>query len=206
MRLSCDVDTPINPLPREGMFSQGNMESISATIPINISVNLNVVENIHIGANCSPEEIVIHQRKFQLKMGLLNLIQIPCHHVLANEIALNLNYRIGFKHFFNINLGIGIIKKNYFFCLYFRHIYLCFYSNFNQESSLDADLNSASNEYLLDILLTVLSTPRYLLIITLFQVFLVFGVAGTVKSMPSGYSLDTEFNSASNELSRSKFE
>ena len=44
-------------------------------------------------------------------MGLLTLIQIPCHHVLANEIALNLKYQIGLKYFFNINLGIGIIKK-----------------------------------------------------------------------------------------------
>ena len=52
--------------------------------------------------------------KFQLKMGLLTLIQIPCHHVLANEIALNLKYRIGIKQFFNINLGIGIIKKTTF--------------------------------------------------------------------------------------------
>ena len=48
-------------------------------------------------------------------MGLLTLIQIPCHHVLANEIALNLKYRIGLKHFFNINLGIGIINKTTFF-------------------------------------------------------------------------------------------
>ena len=44
-------------------------------------------------------------------MGLLTLTQIPCHHVLANEIALNLKYRLGIKQFFNINLGIGIIKK-----------------------------------------------------------------------------------------------
>ena len=51
-------------------------------------------------------------------MGLLTLIQIPCHHVLANEIALNLKYRIGLKHFFNINLGIGIIKKLIFFCIF----------------------------------------------------------------------------------------
>ena len=48
-------------------------------------------------------------------MGLLTFIQIPCHHVLANEIALNLKYRIGLKQFFNINLGIGIIKKTTFF-------------------------------------------------------------------------------------------
>ena len=47
-------------------------------------------------------------------MGLLTFIQIPCHHVLANEIALNLKYHIGLKHFFNINLGIGIINKTTF--------------------------------------------------------------------------------------------
>ena len=52
-------------------------------------------------------------------MGLLTLIQIPFHYVLANEIALNLKYRISLKHLFNINLGIGIIKKNYFFCCIF---------------------------------------------------------------------------------------
>ena len=44
-------------------------------------------------------------------MGLLTLIQIPCHHVLANGIALNLKYRI--------NLGIGIIKKTTFFVCIF---------------------------------------------------------------------------------------
>ena len=43
------------------------------------------------------------------------------------------------------------------------------------------------------------------IIISFFQVFLVFGVEGSVKSMPSGYSLYVEFNSASNELSLSKF-
>ena len=48
MRLVDDVDIPINPLPREGMFAEGNMENISTTIPINISINPNVVENIYI--------------------------------------------------------------------------------------------------------------------------------------------------------------
>ena len=52
-------------------------------------------------------------------MGLLTFIQIPCHHVLANEIALNLKYRIGLKQFFNINLGLGIIKKLLFFVCIF---------------------------------------------------------------------------------------
>ena len=48
-------------------------------------------------------------------MGLLTFFQIPCHHVLSNEIDLNLKYRIGLKHLFNINLEIGIIKKTTFF-------------------------------------------------------------------------------------------
>ena len=52
-------------------------------------------------------------------MGLLTLTQITCHHALANEIALNLKYRIGLKHIFNINLGIGIIKKTTFFVCIF---------------------------------------------------------------------------------------
>ena len=64
----------------------------------------------------------MHQRKFQLKMGLLNLIQIPCHHVLSNEIALNLKYCIGIKHFFNINLGIGIIQKLFFLFVFSAYL------------------------------------------------------------------------------------
>ena len=91
-------------------------------------------------------------------MGLLTFIQIPCHHVLANEIALNLNYRI-VKQIFDINLGIGIIKKTTFVS-YFRHTSLCFYSNFGLKSSLDVELNSASNEYPLSILLTDPTTPK----------------------------------------------
>ena len=65
MRLADDVDMPINSLAREGMFTEGNMENISPTIPINISVNLDIVENIHIGANCSPEEIAIYTALFK---------------------------------------------------------------------------------------------------------------------------------------------
>ena len=60
-------------------------------------------------------------------MGLLTFIQIPCHHVLANEISLNLKYRIGLKHFFIINLGIAIIKKTTFFVCIFD-ISLCVFT------------------------------------------------------------------------------
>ena len=51
-------------------------------------------------------------------------------------------------------------KKNYFFCLYFQHSSMCFNSNFDQERSLDAELNYASSEYPLYILLTDLATPK----------------------------------------------
>ena len=125
-----------------------------------------------------------------------------------------------------IFINFGGRKKKLLFCLYFRHISLCFYSNFDQESSLDAEFDSASNEYPHCILLMDPSTPKtrntwkmwwwfdgprypknkkYLkkrdddIIITFFQVFLVFKVAWSVKSMQCGYSLDVELNSASNE-------
>ena len=39
------------------------------------------------------------------------------------------------------------------------------------------------------------------IITTSFQVFLVFGVAGSIKSMQCGYLLDVESNSTSNEIS-----
>ena len=42
--------------------------------------------------------------------------------MLANEIALNLKYRIGIKHFFNINLQIGIIKKTTFLFVFSTYL------------------------------------------------------------------------------------
>ena len=48
-------------------------------------------------------------------MGLPKIIQIPCHHVLANKNDLKLRKGEPLKQFCNINLGIGIIKKITFF-------------------------------------------------------------------------------------------
>ena len=75
-------------------------------------------------------------------MGLPKIIQIPCHNVLANQNALKFKKGAPLEQFFNINFVIGIIKT----CSYFWHISLCFYSNFDQERSLDAEWNSAFNE------------------------------------------------------------
>ena len=130
-------------------------------------------------------------------MGLLPLTQIPCH-VLANEIALNLKYRIGLKPFFNINLGIGIIKKLLFVfvVLTYIHVFLLkFRSRELVGCKIKFRIQRIPTRHTFD-------GPRYPknkkclkkcdddIIITFFLVFLDFGVAGSVKSMPSGYSLD----------------
>ena len=94
-------------------------------------------------------------------------------------------------------------KKKLIFYLYFQHISPCFYSN------LDAELNSTSNEYPLNILLMDSTTQKKEIpekcdddvIIMFFQVFIFLGVEGPIKTMSSGYSLDAEFNSTSNKLS-----
>ena len=51
-------------------------------------------------------------------------------------------------------------EKNYFLCSYFQHISLCFYSNFDRESSLDAEVDYTSNVYPRCILLMDPATPK----------------------------------------------
>jgi hypothetical protein len=41
------------------------METITATIPINISRNPDVMESVFVGADCSPEEIQIYTDLFK---------------------------------------------------------------------------------------------------------------------------------------------
>ena len=45
------------PIQTHNMLSKGNLENIWKPIPINISIEPDIVENIDIGANCSPKEI-----------------------------------------------------------------------------------------------------------------------------------------------------
>ena len=89
-------------------------------------------------------------------------------------------------------------RKKLLFVFVFSTYLPVFYSNFDQESSLDVEFDSASNKYPHCIILTDPATPK---IRNNFKVFLSFWVVGSVKSMKSGYSLDAEFNSTSNELS-----
>jgi hypothetical protein len=56
---------PINLLATQEIYAEGNMVTIAATIPINISRNPGVVENVFVGADCSPEEIQIYTDLFK---------------------------------------------------------------------------------------------------------------------------------------------
>ena len=119
------------------------------------------------------------------------------------------------KQLFNINLGIGIIKK-----LLFLFVFSTYLPMFLLKFGL-RDLVGCKTKFRIQWVPTrhTFDGPRYpqnkkyLKKMwwwhhrhVFFHVFLIFGVAGLVKSMPSGYSLDAKFNSSSNELSRSKFE
>ena len=68
-----------------------------------------------------PSMQLLHwnQRKFQFKIGLPKIIQIPCHHVLANQNALKFKKGEPLKQSFHINLGICIIRKTTFFVCIF---------------------------------------------------------------------------------------
>jgi len=55
--LSETIGSPMVPLSPPGLMTDGNMENISPTIPINISQNPGKIENVYIGAECSHVEI-----------------------------------------------------------------------------------------------------------------------------------------------------
>jgi hypothetical protein len=52
-----DRSCPINPLATHVVYTEGNMESIIETIPIDISKTLGIMENVFVGVNDSLEEI-----------------------------------------------------------------------------------------------------------------------------------------------------
>jgi hypothetical protein len=54
-----------NPFLIKPVFVEGNLSNISATIPINISSDPKVTENLLIGADYSPEEIQVYMDLFK---------------------------------------------------------------------------------------------------------------------------------------------
>jgi hypothetical protein len=47
------------------LFYEGNLSNISPTIPLDISIKPGIVENVHIRASCSHDEIVTYKSLFQ---------------------------------------------------------------------------------------------------------------------------------------------
>jgi hypothetical protein len=56
---------PINLLATHEIYDEGNMATIAETIPINISRNPGVMENVFVGADFSPKEIQIYTDLFK---------------------------------------------------------------------------------------------------------------------------------------------
>ena len=59
------VDWFKNPIPTPDAFEKGNMANISPTIKIDISTNSEIIEEIMLGASCSPEEVNAYTTLFQ---------------------------------------------------------------------------------------------------------------------------------------------
>jgi hypothetical protein len=47
------------------VFSEGNLSNISPTIPLDISIKPGIVENVHIEASCSFDEIITYKSLFK---------------------------------------------------------------------------------------------------------------------------------------------
>jgi hypothetical protein len=57
LTMTRDRYCPINPLATRVVYVEGNMESITETVPINISRTPGIIDNVFVEAYCSPEEI-----------------------------------------------------------------------------------------------------------------------------------------------------
>ena len=63
--LDDDMERYQCPIQTHNVLLEGNLEKISKTIPINISIKLGIVKNINIGANLSPKEITQYTALFK---------------------------------------------------------------------------------------------------------------------------------------------
>jgi hypothetical protein len=65
LTMTGDRSCPINPLATHTVYAEGNMETITEMIPIDISRTPGIMENVFVGADCSPEEIQIYTDLFK---------------------------------------------------------------------------------------------------------------------------------------------
>ena len=72
------VDLFKNPIPTLDSFEEGNMVNISPTIKMNISTNSEIVEEIMLGASCSPEEVAAYKALFQEFHDIFTCSTLKC--------------------------------------------------------------------------------------------------------------------------------
>jgi hypothetical protein len=65
LTMTGDRSCHVNPLAMHTIYVEGNMETIAEMIPIDISRTPGIVENVFVGADCSPEEIRIYTNLFK---------------------------------------------------------------------------------------------------------------------------------------------
>jgi hypothetical protein len=70
LTMTRDRASPINPLTTNIVYTEGNMETITKMIPIDIYRIHGVMENIFVGADCSPEESQIYADLFKELHGV----------------------------------------------------------------------------------------------------------------------------------------
>jgi hypothetical protein len=63
--LSEIVGHAIDPLDTHDIYAEGNMAIISPTVTNDISLTPRKVENVNVGADCSPKEILIYTELFK---------------------------------------------------------------------------------------------------------------------------------------------
>jgi hypothetical protein len=80
LNMTGDRSCPINPLAMHTIYAEGNMETITGMIPIDISRTPGVVENILVEADYSPKEIRIYMDLFKEFCDVFSWSyeEIPC--------------------------------------------------------------------------------------------------------------------------------
>jgi hypothetical protein len=73
LTMTGDGSCHVNPLATHIVYVEGNMESITKNIPIDISRTPSIVENFFIGADFSPEEIRIYTDLFKKLCDVFSL-------------------------------------------------------------------------------------------------------------------------------------
>ena len=122
-------------------------------------------------------------------MGLTKIIKIPCHHVLANQNDLKFKRGAPLKQIFNINLGIGIIKKTTFLFVFSTYLFV-FLLKFRSGEDIGCEnkfcIQWVPTQHTFDGTPTPKTRNTWKkwnddIIIPFFHVFLVFGVGGPSK-------------------------